>query len=112
MMECRCQPCSELTPRMTNPTSPEVLCDALLATHGELLGGAALARALGFKTQRAFQKARLAGRLPIDTFAITGRRGHFARTRDVAAWLSSLGKAVAPRQHRISISKGPYGQED
>lgn len=77
---------------MANPKmSVTAMQEALLTTHGELLGGAALARTLGFKTQRAFQKAAVAGRLPLDTFVIAGRRGRFARTRYVAIWLAGLG---------------------
>ncbi len=92
MLECRCRPYRETARRMANPKmSVNAMQEALLTTHGELLGGAALARTLGFKTQRAFQKAAVAGRLPLDTFVIAGRRGRFARTRDVAIWLAGLG---------------------
>jgi hypothetical protein len=43
--------------------------------------------ALGFPTADAFLKARLRNRLPVPTFAMEGRRGRFAATTDIAAWL-------------------------
>jgi hypothetical protein len=45
------------------------------------------ARAMGFKTVSALSKARLAGRLPIPMFTVPGRRGWFASTDAVRAWL-------------------------
>jgi hypothetical protein len=63
----------------------------LLTEHGELVGGSDLQRCLGFKSTRSFQRAQKEGRLPIPTFLLPGRRGVFARTRDVVAWLDTLG---------------------
>lgn len=65
----------------------------LLAEHGELVSGGDLQRCLGFKSARSFQRAQKEGRLPVTTFSLPGRRGVFARTRDIAAWLGSLGAA-------------------
>lgn len=48
------------------------------------------ARAMGFASTEALSRARLAGRLPIAMFRVPGRRGWFAATRDVKAWLESL----------------------
>lgn len=89
--------CALSTPRRTcrpvqPPRTPHPLVSALLTTHGELIGGAELARCLGFRTSRAFQKAAVADRLPVETFVLEGRRGRFARTRDIAGWLASLGE--------------------
>ena len=78
---------------MPPASPPDPLVSALLSAHGELIGGADLARCLGFKTTRAFQKAASAERLPVEAFVLEGRRGRFARTRDLAAWLASLGQA-------------------
>lgn len=47
---------------------------------GPVVGG------LGLRTQTAFRKAHVGGRLP-HTFVIPGRRGRFAATADIAAWL-------------------------
>lgn len=74
-------------PRLSHP-----LVSALITAHGELIGGVELARCLGFRTTRAFQKAAAADRLPVETFVLEGRRGRFARTRDIAIWLASLGE--------------------
>ena len=54
---------------------------------GPTIGGAALVSALGFPTADAFLKARVRNRLPVPTFAMEGRRGRFAATTDIAAWL-------------------------
>ena len=56
---------------------------------GPLLGGSALTKALGYRTQSAFRQALSAGRLSLPVFEIEGRRGKFALTREVAAWLTS-----------------------
>ena len=72
-------------------TAPGHLLPDLLAEHGELVGGGDLQRCLGFKSARSFQRAQKEGRLPITTFSLPGRRGVFARTRDIAAWLGTFG---------------------
>lgn len=61
--------------------------ERLSARYGPLIGGIDLAHALGFRTQAAFDKARQEGRLPMRTFTIEGRRGHFAATAEFARWL-------------------------
>ncbi|MCC8536830.1 hypothetical protein ACDH70_00955 [Xanthomonas axonopodis pv. poinsettiicola] len=65
--------------------------EGLLRRHGELLKGKALRQCLGFGSVRSFQRAVTEGALPVITFTLPGRRGRFARTRDVAAWLATLG---------------------
>lgn len=45
------------------------------------------ARVMGFSSTEALAKARLAGRLPIEMFKLPGRRGWFASTASVRAWL-------------------------
>lgn len=58
--------------------------------HGPLLNGTALYRALGLPSAAAFRQAASRGQLPVPVFTIPNRRGRFALTRDVAAWLVSL----------------------
>ncbi len=60
---------------------------ALTETLGPVIGGFALSKALGYRTQAAFRKAKQRGNLPITTFELEGRRGRFAATSDLAAWL-------------------------
>lgn len=62
----------------------------LLARHGELMTGEPLRRALGFASERSFLRAARCKNLPVPIFELAGRRGRFARTRDVAQWLNSL----------------------
>lgn len=71
---------SDPTPRLT----------ALLAAHGELMNGRALWHTLGFRSERSFQRAVQNGTLPVPVFALPSRRGRFARTRDIAAWLAGV----------------------
>ena len=61
--------------------------DELTRVLGPLIGGTQLTAALGFKTQEAFRKAIQRGSVPVKTFVISGRRGRFAATADLAAWL-------------------------
>lgn len=75
----------------------DAITAALLAAHGELIGGRALWQALGLKSDRTFLRLAKADRLPVRTFFVQGRRERLARTRDVGAWLLSLGEgALAP----------------
>src|SRR5690349_7802880 len=74
-------------PGMNSATSLEDYQDQMVQILGPTIGGAALVSALGFPTSDAFLKARLRNRLPIPTFALDRRRGRFAATSDVAAWL-------------------------
>ncbi|AVO30393.1 TPA: hypothetical protein ACOEBE_000513 [Stenotrophomonas maltophilia] len=62
----------------------------LLERHGELMGGSDLQRNLGFPNGRTFGRAVQRELLPVRTFPLPGRRGLFAKTRDVAEWLNSL----------------------
>jgi hypothetical protein len=68
--------------------------EELLDRHGELMSGRHLRQCLGFANVRAFRRAIAHGAVPVVTFTLPGRRGRFARTRDVAAWLATLGKPV------------------
>lgn len=72
----------------------------LLREYGPLLGGDALRRALGFQSPQAFARARRLGILGISVFHIEGRRGYFARTPDVAAWLDEVAQNVPSRHSR------------
>lgn len=58
---------------------------------GVVLGNQDLARVLGYRTGEAFRTAVRAGRVPVVTFRIPGRRGHFAKVSDVEAWLDQIG---------------------
>jgi hypothetical protein len=61
----------------------------MLDKHGPLMGGTALYTALGFRTYAAFHCARMYGDVNVHVFTIEGRRGLFALTADVAAWLQA-----------------------
>lgn len=88
-------PRTESHPR-TPPQEPErqLLLD-LEAQHGPLLSGPPLYRALGLPSAAAFRQAASRGQLPVPVFTIPNRRGRFALTRDVAAWLANLRPPVA-----------------
>jgi hypothetical protein len=55
-----------------------------------VISAAETARLLGYPSAGALAKARQTGRLPIDMFQIPGRRGWFAATASVRAWLQHL----------------------
>jgi hypothetical protein len=63
------------------------LIGSLARTHGPLLGGSALWRALGYSNARAFSKAVERNTIPVTTFRIPHRRGRFALTHEVILWL-------------------------
>lgn len=67
----------------------QALTARLLKAHGELIGGGDLARCLGYRTARAFQMGIQREQVPVETFTLPGRRGRYARTFQVAAWLAT-----------------------
>ena len=64
----------------------------------DAFGGNALARCLGYRTQRAFQMGIQRGQVPVETFTLAGRRGRYARTFQVAQWLADCGPALSRTQ--------------
>lgn len=67
----------------------------LLDRYGPLMGGANLVKALGFTNSKALRQARLQNRLGVRVFSVPHRKGAYAHTRDVAAWLSQIRKEGA-----------------
>ena len=80
--------------RMPTRTQPGATATWLLREYGPLLPAGATAKILGFKSTDALKKARLARRLPFEMFTISGRRGWFASTAVVAAWIDAA--AIIP----------------
>ena len=68
----------------------------LLAEWGYVMGSAGLRQAFGYGQQAAQRAAIARGHLPVKTFGIKGRRGPFALTHDVAAWLASHANRPGP----------------
>lgn len=81
---------------------PKIGLDPQTLYEEELLGGAALREALGFRTGEAFRAAARGGRLPIMLVKIEGRRGWFASASEVRNWragiLAKLGTVRAAGQ--------------
>ena len=65
-----------------------MLADKLLKQFGPTIGGRDLYAALGFKTYAAFHRSKQRHEIGVNVFTLPGRRGWFALTTDVAAWLS------------------------
>jgi hypothetical protein len=74
------------------------LRDRLMKEHGPMMTGLHLAKALGFSSATALRRAALAESAGVRTFPIAGRRGRFAFTDDVAAWLIGLRAEVMPER--------------
>jgi hypothetical protein len=73
---------------MKEGTQPQLNLELYLP-RTPVLTGAETARLMGFPTTDALYKARQAGRLPIDMFRLPGRRGWFAATPALKAWLEA-----------------------
>lgn len=69
---------------------PDDLMSSMIEKYGPLIGGEQLWRALGYQTWAAFARAARNGTLGIKVFTVPGRKGRFALTADVAAWLAKL----------------------
>jgi hypothetical protein len=86
--------------REAGPTAPETRQDQtspleaalaieLAARYGPVVGGVDLARLLGFRTSEAMRQSFKRGALSLPLVELQRRRGKFAFTQDVAAWLAS-----------------------
>jgi len=77
---------------MTTPTFDEPLAvlleRELSKSHGPMMTGDSLWKALGYSSIEAFRQAIARHLTPIPIFGIERRRGKFALTKDVAAWLA------------------------
>lgn len=62
--------------------------DVLFEKHGPMIGGKALYSTLGYTSASAFRQAVRRDTLPLAVFSIANRKGKFALTFDVAAWLA------------------------
>jgi len=58
--------------------------------YGEFVPPTALWKELGFATPASFRKALSQERVEVEVFDISGRRGSFARARDVANWQATV----------------------
>jgi hypothetical protein len=76
--------------RILTEHEAESLTQELLRMHGPLIAGPALWVALGFKSAAAFRQAKLRNHIEVKLFRIKNRRGHFALTTEIAAWLTKL----------------------
>ena len=73
--------------RSSLANSPHELHNQLLERYGPLIGGKDLRQALGFPSAAAFRQAALRGTLPVAVFTLPNRKGRFALTGEVSAWL-------------------------
>lgn len=74
-----------MTERDVDDESPTVRW--LLKEHGPFLPASVTAKVLGFKSTDALRHARCRQLLPVPMFTLEGRRGWFASTTAVAAWV-------------------------
>jgi hypothetical protein len=83
--------CDWRKPNMTTPNYDEpmaaILERELTNQYGPMMTGESLRIALGYPSKEAFRQAFVRKTTPIPVFAIERRRGKFALTKDVAAWL-------------------------
>lgn len=70
-----------------NWLSQEQMQKSLTALYGPMLSGVMLRKAMGFPSASALRMALKRGQLSVPIFEIPSRRGKFALTQDVAAWL-------------------------
>lgn len=95
------------------------LIDSLLHQYGPLIGGADLRKVLGFRSAAAFQHAVREKIINVRIFGIPGRRGKFALTLDVAAWLTTVSNAadavatsVLDKLHLGATDEDPDGAKE
>ncbi len=95
---------------MNDPQKPD-LVSQVSVQMGQLIEGAQLRNALGFRTGEAFRVAARAGRVPVKLIKIEGRRGWFARESEIRAWQTAVGGqfelAAAPQKSTRKDSQEP-----
>ena len=67
--------------------------EKLMCQFGPVIGGADLRQALGFRSAVTFRRAVRQEKLPVRVFELEGRKGWFALTTDIAAWLTRVSVA-------------------
>ncbi|MDR6396871.1 hypothetical protein [Herbaspirillum seropedicae] len=100
---------------MTNTDKPQSSDPEafLLERYGPLLHGKNLWLTLGYVSAQSFRKAVRNGTVPVRIFAIENRRGRFAKTHEVAKWLTNLSAGAAAPQPIASMSiDKPSGKEE
>jgi len=103
-----------LTPKKLSTVTESVLRRELHELSGPLLGGEELRRALGFRSAASFERAVRLRTLALKIFTLESRRGRFALTADVAAWLfaQSQKDAVTGKQEtHAPINNAATGKE-
>lgn len=76
--------------RVTDPAAfADELRQELERLHGPLFGGSLLIAALGHTNAASLRQARKRGQVAVPLFTLPKKRGFFALTRDVAAWLAA-----------------------
>lgn len=58
--------------------------------YGPLVGGPDLVKVLGYRSNASFRRADRLGIIGVKVFQIPGRKGKYAKTQDVVAWLEKL----------------------
>lgn len=74
------------------------LVDELERRHGPVLGGSALAAALGHRSAASLRQARRRGQVAVPLFTLPKRKGHFALALEVADWLARARLGIPSRK--------------
>lgn len=85
----------------------------MLDRYGPLISGRDLRRVLGFQTAAGLRQAALRGVLPIPVFTLPNRKGRFAMTSEVSAWIQAQRDAATlssepnrlPRVARVTATR-------
>ena len=72
--------------------------DLFARYQSPIVGTVRLRAFLGFQSARAFRIAARCERLPVPTFFLPGRRGRFARIKDLATWLAQIDMAASDQE--------------
>lgn len=67
----------------------------LLEKYGPLITNEDLRAALGYPTMESFRQALSRKTVPVPVFSLEKRRGKYALTKDVAAWLAMQREAAS-----------------
>ena len=68
----------------------------LLAIHGPIMQNKMLYQAIGFNSYRVFYQHLKRSEIGLNVFQIEGRKGWFARTKDVADWIDKHAESDLP----------------
>lgn len=77
------------------------LKEELVKKYGVMVNGQSLYEALGYTSGNAFRQALKRGNIQVPLFEVPNRKGKFALTKDIAAWITEQASNESTQGERM-----------